>query len=89
MSKRFDLGSERPDLGSERLDLGSGCLIHLNVRGFQIVISQKFSQYENPHNRKPEIGENHPVWNNRSSAPPVPLPEKGLTYFGCSGHSGL
>ena len=58
-SKRPDLGSERPDLGSEWPDLGSERPdLRLEGRG---------------DGRKTETGENCPLRNHRSLAPPGPL----------------
>ena len=67
--KRPNLGSERPDIGSERSNLGSerpdwgSDWSDLGLEG-------------GDSNRKLETGENRPVWNHRSSAPPGPLPKR-------------
>ena len=55
-----DLGSERSVLGSERPDLGS--------KGLHLQSGRLGGDV------RTETGENCPMWNHRSSAPPGPLP---------------
>ena len=62
---RPDLGSDRSDLGSERPDMGSE-RPYLRLAGGG----------GRTDGRKTETGENCPMWNHRSSAPPGPLPKK-------------
>ena len=90
-SEKPDLGSGRPDLGSERPDLGSG---RPDLRSEKPDLGSERSDLESKRpdlgserlylrlggdGRKTETGENCPMWNHRSSAPPGPLPKKG-TY---------
>ena len=56
----------RPDLGSERSDLGS----ERPDLGSDRPVSRL------PGGGRTETGENCPMWNHRSSAPPGPLPKK-------------
>ena len=63
-SEKPDLGSVKSDLGSERPDLGSERLyLRLGGGGGRT-------------DGRTETGENCPMWNHRSSAPPGPLPKK-------------
>ena len=64
-SEKPDLGSERSDLESKRPDLGSERL-YLRLGGGG----------DGRTDRRTETGENCPMWNHRSSAPPGPLPKR-------------
>ena len=64
-SERSDLRSERPDLRSERPDLRSE---RSDLRSERVLKGGTYG--------RTETGENRPVWNHRSSAPPGPLPKK-------------
>ena len=66
-SERPDLRSERPDLRSERSDLRSEKQ-DLRSKGGDVRTDGRTD------GRNSETGENRPVWNHRSSAPPGPLP---------------
>ena len=61
-SEKPDFGSERPDFGSERPDFRSG------KPGLRLGGGT---------DGRTETGENCPMWNHRSSAPPGPLPKNG------------
>ena len=69
-SEMLNLGSERPDLGFEGPDLGSKGL-HLQPGRLVLRLGG---------GRRPETGENCPMWNHRSSAPSGPLPKKEENY---------
>ena len=60
-----DFGSQRPEFGSQRPDLESE-RPYLRLWGGGDV-------------RKTETGENCPMWNHRSSAPPGPLPKNDVS----------
>ena len=67
--ERPDLRSVRSDLGSERPDMGSeGPYLRLAGGGD--------GQTDRRTHGHTETGENCPMWNHRSSAPPGPLPKK-------------
>ena len=72
-SGRPDLGSDRPDLGSERPYLGSKGL-HLQS-GRPVLRLRGGGGTDGQTDRRTETGENCPMWNHRSSAPPGPLPK--------------
>ena len=92
-SEKPDLGSGRPDLGSERPDLGSG---RPDLRSEKPDLGSERSDLESKRpdlgserlylrlgggGGRTETGENRPVWNHKSSAPPGPLPmrnDKGV-----------
>ena len=65
-SEKPDLGSERSDLESKRPDLGSERL-YLRLGGGGDGRTENGNQ----------TGENCPMWNHTSSAPPGPLPKRG------------
>ena len=89
-SEATNLGSEKPDLGLGDLIWGFRgmiwglrgliwsvrCLIY-GVKGFIGAMGLIRSEGGG---RKTETGENRPVWNHRSSAPPGPLPKKEGTF---------
>ena len=77
--ERRDLGSGRPDLRSEKPDLGSE---RSNLESKRPDLGSERPLFEawggggrTDGKRKPETGENCPMWNHRSSAPPGPLPK--------------
>ena len=89
-SEKPDLGSGRPDLGSERPDLGSGRpdlrsekpdlgseRSDLESKRPDLGSERLYLRLGGGGGRtdgRTETGENCPMWNHRSSAPPGPLP---------------
>ena len=77
-SGRPDLGSERPDLRSEKPDLGSE-RSDLESKRPDLGSLRLYLRLGGGGGRtdgRTETGENCPMWNHRSSAPPGPLPKK-------------
>ena len=74
--ERSELGLEKLVLGSERSDLGSGRLDYGSERPDLESERPYLRLWGGGDVRKTETGENCPMWNHRSSAPPGPLPKK-------------
>ena len=81
-SEKLDLGSGRPDFESERPDLRSG---RPDLRSEKPDLGSERSDLGSERlylrlggDGRTETVENCPMWNHMSSAPPGPLPKKGI-----------
>ena len=70
----LNLGSEKPDLGFKTHDMGFETP---HLASFEALAGGD----RKTDRRKTETGENCPMWNHRSSAPPGPLPKKDYHTF--------